>query len=542
MRARIPVPLKLVLLAVLVCTPAASAADWKGAPRGRLPRTVVPLGYTMKLTVDPRQRGLDGESTIHIRIAEPTTRIWMHGGDLTIREATLTPVGGGKPVTRLRAGNAGAGGVLALTAAKPLAVGEAELHFKWRASSESPLIGAYRMEYAGEKYVVTQMEPLGARRAFPCFDEPAFKTPWDLTLVVPEGDVAVANTRAIAEEPLPGGKKSVRFATTAALPTYLVAFAVGPFDVVEWQPVPPTPQREKPLPLRGIAVKGRGKDFTYALENTAAIVKALEEYFGIGYPFDKLDLFAAPDFGYGAMENAGLITYKDELILIDDKSPTGLRLAFWGTHAHEVSHQWFGNLVTMPWWDDLWLNESFATWIATKVVKQLHPEFHPERYQVHETLEAMETDDLASTRRIHEPIDDYTEVASAFDSISYAKGGAVLSMFEAYVGEERFRDAIRAHIQRFAGGSATSADLMRSIAAATDEPEAVVNAFLSFTEQPGVPLVDVKVRCEGPVGQVSLSQKRSLPLGSTASANQKWGFRCASAPPTRPGGSAPACC
>ncbi|MFN7954925.1 MAG: M1 family metallopeptidase [bacterium] len=494
----------------------------KDAPRGRLPATVAPLRYTMKLTIDPHQDGLEGESTIRVKIAEETRRIWLHGGDLAIREVSLTPAAGGGPATRLRAANAGAGGVLALTAPKAMPAGEADLHFKWRAKFDTPLLGAYRMEWGGEKYVVTQMEPLGARHAFPCFDEPGFKTPWDLTLVIPEGDVAVANSPALGEEKLAGGRKSVHFATTQPLPTYLIAFGVGPFDVVEWKPVPPTPQRSTPLPLRGIAVRGRGKDFAYALENTAAIVTALEDYFGIAYPFEKLDLLAAPDFGYGAMENAGLITYKDVFILIDDKTPTGLKLAYWGTHAHEVSHMWFGDLVTMPWWDDLWLNESFATWMASKIVGQLHPEFHPERYQMHETVDAMETDDLAATRRIHEPIDDFTEVMSAFDSISYAKGGAVLSMFEAFVGPERFRDAIRAHIRRFAGGSATSADLMRSIAAATDRPDAVVKAFQSFTDQPGVPAVDVRVKCEGGVGQVSLAQKRSLPLGSTVTAAQSW--------------------
>ncbi len=507
---------------VLAVAGTAAAKDMKDPPRGKLPATVAPLRYTMTLTIDPRKDGLEGESTIRVKVAESTHRIWMHGGDLAIREATLTPTAGAATATRLTATDAGAGGVLMLTARTTIPEGEADLHFKWRAKFDTPLLGAYRMEWGGEKYVVTQMEPLGARHAFPCFDEPTFKTPWDLTLVVPETDVAVANAPAASEEKLADGRRAVRFATTAPLPTYLIAFAVGPFDVVEWKPVPPTPERSTPLRLRGIAVKGRGKDFTYALENTAAIVTALERYFGMAYPFEKLDLLAAPDFGYGAMENAGLITYKDVLILIDESTPTGLRLAYWGTHAHEVSHMWFGDLVTMKWWDDLWLNESFATWMATKVVTELHPEFHPERYHMAETLEAMETDDLAATRRIHEPIDDYTEVMSAFDSISYAKGGAVLRMFEAFVGPERLRDAIRAHIRRFAGGSATSADLMRSIASTTDQPEALVKAFASFIDQPGVPVVDARVKCEGGVGQVSLTQERSLPLGSTASTAQQW--------------------
>ncbi len=523
LKARLTVAARsLIVLAVCAAAPVARAADMKDAPRGRLPRTVLPLHYTQTLTIDPRVDSFDGESTIRVNITEPTTRIWMHGGDLDIHDATLTGPDGKGAMSKLAHANAGAGGVLALTSPKPIPAGEVELHFRWRGRFTTPLLGAYRMEWKGERYVITQMEALGARHTFPCFDEPSFKTPWDLTIVAPADDVTVANTRAISEDKLPGGKKRVRFATTEALPSYLIAFGVGPFDVVEAPPIPPTPQRATPLPLRGIAVRGRGVDLKYTLDNTPAIVKAEENYFGIGFPFDKLDLLAAPEFGYGAMENAGLITFRDNLILINDQSPTDLRQAFWGVVAHEVSHQWFGNLVTMPWWDDLWLNESFATWFASKMVMELRPEQHAERYQMRQALHAMETDELASTRRIHEPIDEFTDIEAAFDSISYAKGGAVLEMFEAYLGADKFRDAIRAHLHRFARGNATSADLMQSLGAATDQPEAMVRAFRSFTDQPGVPLVDLEMRCDQGAGQLSVHQRRSLPLGSTAKADAMW--------------------
>src|SRR5690606_35355152 len=242
------------------------------------------------------------------------------------------------------------------------------------------------------------------------------------------------------------------------------------------------------------------------------------------YPFAKLDNLAAPDFWAGAMENAGLVVYRDALMFPNEESAVGRRQAFWGVSAHELAHQWFGNLVTMKWWDDLWLNEGFATWMGNKIHGQLQLEAHTDRSLLEGAIGAMGADSLASTRRVHEPIKDFTDIQSAFDGITYQKGGAILNMFEQYVGEEQFRTGVRNYLKDHARGNATSADLIASVAAGTDAPEALARSFPSFIDQPGVPFVQVDVDCSGAKPALVLSQSRYLPLGSTASTGGQWGI------------------
>src|SRR5690606_14299912 len=263
---------------------------------------------------------------------------------------------------------------------------------------------------------------------------------------------------------------------------------------------------------------------TYSLANTPAIVLALEEYFGTEYPFAKLDNLAAPDFWAGAMENAGLIVYRDSLMFPDEKSAVGRRQAFWGVSAHELAHQWFGDLVTMEWWDDLWLNEGFATWMGNKIHGQLQPDAHTDRGLLEGAIYAMGADSLASTRRVHEPIKDFTDIQSAFDGITYQKGGATLNMFEQYIGEEQFRTGIREYLKAHARGNATSADLIASVAAQSDAPEAIAEAFSSFIDQPGVPFLEVDLDCSGDKPALVLEQRRYLPLGSAAGGEGQWGI------------------
>lgn len=516
---RAPAPFALSLLAAALC--AAGAARAADVPTGPLPRTVVPELVSLELRLDPRQQRFSGSTRIDASVAEPTDVVWMHGRGLKIDSATA--VLDGDLRIPLQASEADVSGVLKLQAPAPLPAGKARIEIAYSAPF-GELQGAYRVKPDGHDYVVTQMEPLGARNTFPGFDEPSFKQPWEIALVVPKDDVAVANTAQTRTEDLGDGWKKVSFARTEALPSYLIAFAVGPWDVPEGPDIPANGVRDTPIKLRGIAAKGQGERMRYSLANTGAIVDALERYFDIPYPFDKLDNVAAPDFWAGAMENAGLIVYRDSLMFPDERSPVAQRQSFWGVSAHELAHQWFGDLVTMRWWDDLWLNEGFATWMGNKIHGQLQPQAHTDRGLLEGAVRAMDADSLASSRRIHQPIGDFTEIQSAFDGITYQKGGATLNMFEQFIGAEKFRDGIRQYLRRHARGNATSADLIAAVAAQGEDPAAIDAAFKSYIDQPGVPFLQIELDCGAGKPVLELRQLRYLPLGSTAQAAQTWGI------------------
>ena len=512
--------LSLLASAVLVATGLAHADGT--VPTGPLPRNVVPSLVSLELRLDPKQARFSGTTRIEATVAQPTGVIWMHARDLAIGKAEALLADGTR--VALSASDEHVSGVLKLTAARVIPAGDITLEIAYDAPF-GQLQGAYKVNPDGHDYVVTQMEALGARNTFPGFDEPSFKQPWDITLIVPQGDVAVANSAETRTEVLPGGWKKVSFDRTEALPSYLIAFAVGPWDLQPGPDIAPRGARTTPIKLRGVAARGQGGRMAYSLANTPAIVHALEDYFGTPYPFDKLDNVAAPDFGAGAMENAGLIVYRDSLMFPDETSSVRERQSFWGVSAHELAHQWFGDLVTMPWWDDLWLNEAFATWMGNKIHGQLRPEAHTDRGILEGGLGAMGVDSLASTRRIHQPINDFTEIQNAFDGITYQKGGAVLAMIENYVGQTQFRDGVRAYLKAHARGNATSTDLIDAIAAQSKDPAGVKAAFLSFIDQPGVPFVKVDLDCRaGKKPALELRQQRYLPLGSTASADQAWGI------------------
>ncbi len=499
-------------------SPAATAGD---VPTGPLPRTVVPSEVALRLTMDPAQARFSGRVDISVDVASATDTIWMHGKGLEITRAVYMPENGRNQA--LSAAEVDVSGVLKLTAPQAIQPGRGVIAIDYTAPY-GELQGAYKVKPDGRDYVMTQMEPLGARTTFPGFDEPSFKQPWRMTLVVPDGDVAVANAPEVETVDLDGPMKQVVFAKTEALPSYLIAFAVGPWDVVDGPDIPANGERTGAVKLRGIAAAGQGGRMRYSLANTPGIVTALEDYFGIPYPFAKLDNLAAPDFWAGAMENAGLIVYRDSLMFPDETSAVGRRQSFWGVSAHELAHQWFGDLVTMRWWDDLWLNEGFATWMGNKIHGQLQPGAHTDRGLLEGALYAMGADSLASTRRVHEPIRDFTDIQSAFDGITYQKGGAVLNMFEQYIGPEQFRTGIRNYLKAHARGNATSADLIASVAAQSDAPEAIASAFSTFIDQPGVPFVHVDLDCSGAKPALLLSQQRYLPIGSTAKDEGEWGI------------------
>ncbi len=501
--------------------PAASAPA-EEVPTGRLPQGVTPLRYALDLELDPDKDGFTGTASIAVRLDKPAATIWLHGRDLAVDSVTAVPANG-TPVPGTWA-QANKDGVARVSFPAALPAGRHTLVLRYKADYDKRLSGIYKTTDAGRHYLFSQFQAISARKAWPGFDEPRFKTPFDISVTVKAGDTAVSNTGVLREEALPDGRRKVVFRTTEPLPTYLLAFAVGPLDVVEGPALPPNAVRKHPVPLRGVAAKGKGKGerMRRALAETGAMVEVLERYFGMPYPFDKLDLIAAVDFGAGAMENAGAIVYAERRILVGDETPAAELRAYANTHMHELAHMWFGDLVTPAWWDDLWLNESFATWMAAKAVAEWQPGQGLERVVQGDAIEAMDLDSLASTRRIRQPIDSVNDISNAFDAITYRKGGGVLNMVERYLGPDRFREAVRTHLKRHAGGVATSEDFFRSVADTAGDPR-LVEVLKAFVGQTGVPLVSADWTCDaGGKATVTLTQSRYAPLGSAIEAKQAW--------------------
>jgi cytosol alanyl aminopeptidase len=498
----------------------APPASAESAPKLRLPDDTHPTGYQLALDIDPTQPRFSGRATIAVRLDRARQQLWLHGRNLHVTSATVRPAATGVPL-KATWQELPPDGFARLSLPQPIGPGAATIEIAYDAPFNDRLVGLYKAREDGVDYAFTQFEAIDARWAFPCFDEPVFKTPFEVTLTVPADDVAVSNALAVDEARIEGGKKRVRFAPTRPLPTYLVAFAVGPFDVVEHAPLPPNDVRKRPLPFRGITPRGRGAEIKVALDAAAGLLAEEERYFGIEYPYDKLDHIAVPDFAHGAMENAGAITYREDALLYrEGKSPFTQRHHIYEVMAHEMAHQWFGDLVTLRWWTDAWLNESFATWMAARSVDAWSPA-ESERIEVQRRANgAMSVDSLAAARSIRQPVNATGDIWSQFDSLTYQKGAAVLGMFERWMGEETFRRGVSAYLRAHAFGGGSTEDLLRSCSDAAGRD--VAPAFQTFIEQTGVPLVEASLTCDGGTAALALRQSRYLPLGSTAEHNQRW--------------------
>jgi len=473
-----------------------------GAPLGQLPTDVSPLHYTIDLKILPEEKGYDGTVAIELDLKTAKREIYLHGQDLDVTQMIARRAGGEEVkgvYTQVHDS-----GVAKLTFEEELPAGKVTVSMPFKTTFNPEPDALTSMTDSGDKYAWTQFEANSARRAFPSFDEPRFKTPFDITLTAKEADAVVTNTLPVKEEKLEGGLKKITFATTEPLPTYLIAFAVGPYDVTEGPTVPAFKGRP-PVPLRGLTVKGKGDRVIYALRHTPPLMRWLEDYFAAPFPYPKLDIIAPPNFLAGGMENAGAITYTERGILLDDASSIRQKRYFMLLHAHEVAHQWFGDLVTPKWWNDIWLNEAFASWMGNKASLAVWPEGEFARETIHDALDVMDTDSLSSARAIRQPIETNDDIANAFDGLTYDKGGAVLQMFESYLGEDAFREGVRTHMRRFAHGTADVRDFMESLAQGSGKPE-VVPAFETFLNQPGVPLVRVKSTCSDRDLIVELSQ------------------------------------
>lgn len=491
-------------------------------PTGRLPGLARPTMYWLELTIDPDQPNFNGKVTINVELDTPTQHLWLHGRDITAQSVSAK-LADDKVISGSYE-EVDPTGVAKLTFNNPLPAGKFDLTIQYQAPFNESLEGLYRVNDGGLNYAFTQFEATSARLAFPAFDEPAFKVPFNYTITVRSEHKAFTSTPAVSETDLGNGWKRIVYARSKPMPTYLVAFAVGDFDVVEWKAIPPTKVREREIPLRGIATKGKGKKLTYALENTKDILNGLEEYFQIPYPYAKLDIVAVPDFNFGAMENVGLITYREQLLLFDDTISLDQKRAYINVHAHELAHQWFGNLVTPEWWDDIWLNEAFATWMAHVSNNNVYPEQKFRQTLLERSLGAMRQDSLIHARQIRQPIASNHDIQSAFDSITYSKGGGVLSMIESFMTPEEFRAGIQHYMKKHEFGVATANDFITAIGEkSTKVPlETIRSAFNSFLEQPGIPYLEVELSCNNEQAMVNLTQSRYLPIGSKGSSQQSW--------------------
>jgi alanyl aminopeptidase len=482
-------------------------------PAFRLGEAAAPISYHAQLAIDPKQAEFDGQIRIELKFNRAVPLVWLNGTDLAIESAefqqgerriAVNVVPGGEDFIGFEAKGA------------PFAAGPATAVIRYRGKIEAVATeGLFRQEEKGEWYVVSQFEAIYARRAFPCFDEPGWKTPWRITIDAPAGNEVVSNTPEILASDLSGRAGWTRhdFATTKPLPAYLVAMAVGPFDVVDGG----TAGANKTA-LRYFAPKGRGAETRFAKEATPRLLELLEQYFGIPYPFEKLDAVVIPQtVGFGAMENVGMITYASHLLLATPREETvRFRQRYVSVGGHEIAHMWFGNLVTLAWWDDTWLNEAFASWMAPKVVAGYRPEWDNGINLGYARTNAIGADRLASARRIRNSVEAKTDVNGAFDSITYEKGSAVLSMFETWFTPQKFREGVKLFLTRHEYGNATSEDFVRALGEASGQGAAALKTFNAFIEQPGMPLIDVSLDCGARAASIEVLQRRFRPVGSTA--------------------------
>jgi alanyl aminopeptidase len=495
----------IVSLCLLGCAQAAPTVE---APKLRLGDGVRPSRYAVDLTIVPDRDTFRGVVDINVEIHAPSPAIWLSATTLQIQDASFRSDSGVQTASVLPGGNDFTG----LSFDRPIS-GRGVLHIAYEGKiSRNSSAGLFQMKDGDQWYVYSQFEPTDARRAFPCFDEPNFKVPWQLTLHVPKDDVALANTPSLSETNEADNMKAVKFKESKPLPSYLIALAVGRFDVVDAGKVGKTP-------LRIITPRGKASEAKSAVETIPQLLKLLENYFGTPYPYEKLDSVVMPISNF-AMENVGLITYGSTLLLAKPGEDTinRQRDMAWVT-AHEMAHQWFGDLVTTAWWNDIWLNEAFATWMERKIVGEWKPEWHADVTAVNNRIVAMHQDSLISARKIRQPIDSNDDIANAFDGITYEKGAAVIQMFETWIGKEKFRKGIQLYVKQHANGNATAADFEAAISAAAGRN--IAPSFDSFLDQAGVPEVSATLDCTSKP-TLKLAQKRLLPIGSKGSAQQVW--------------------
>jgi aminopeptidase N len=487
-----------------------------GVHAQRLPQNVVPSNYKLSLDPDIGQQRFSGEETITVQLQQPTQEIVLNSLDLEISSAEAL-LGLDMAALPAQVTYDQPGEMVRLTFAKPVPKGIVGLHLKFSGKLTDGLRGLYLSKSARRQYAVTQFEGTYARMMFPGFDEPGFKSTVDLSVTADKSDTAISNGRVIKDEPVPGSERhKITFSTSPRMSTYLVALAIG-----DWQCLERTIDG---TPIRVCAEPDKKQYGQFALEAAAQSVHFYNQWYGIKYPFEKLDMLAIPDYEWGGMENTASIFYRDTALLMDEKTASVFSKRGHATVvAHEIAHQWFGDLVTAAWWDDIWLNEGFASWMERKPIMAWHPEWRLEEDEAATAQRVIGQDSLSAARAIHGDPRTSAEIKEMFDGITYKKGAAVLGMLESYVGPEVFRKGVNAYLQAHANGNATSADFWLAVAKISGKP--VDKIMPTFVMQPGVPLVTLIVGdCMVGSGGLTVKQERfylSPPTGEHR-ADTRW--------------------
>lgn len=477
-------------------------------PAQRLPRIAIPEHYDIHLSPDFSTDTFAGHVAIRVQLMQAADSITLHAAEIDFHEVTIASGGTRQAATVTLDGDRE---TVTLRVPQVIAAGPATIAIRYTGRLNDQLRGFYLSRANGREYAITQLEATDARRAFPSFDEPAMKATFALTATIDTRDTAISNGRLLSDTPGPGdGKHTLRFATTKRMSPYLVALAVGDWDCIAGG--------ADNIPIRICGTPNRRNELDFALESAEFTLRFFNRYFAIKYPFDKLDIVAVPDFSAGAMENTGAIFFREQFLVVPKNGGTTERRKQIAQYiGHEVAHQWFGDLVTMEWWDDIWLNEGFATWMERRPMQEWRPEWNAVLDEVRDTERATQLDSLRATRPVRTKVETPDEINEVFDAIAYQKTAAIIRMVEGYAGRESFRDGINTYLKKFAFANATGEGLWATLATATKKP--IDRVLASFISQSGIPLVTVRNQCTSGTTQLTLSQR---PVSQAMPASTLW--------------------
>jgi len=499
------------LMAALLAFATAAAAEplfsFDTTP-GKLPKTVVPSHYAIELAPDLQALTLAGSEVVDIDVREPLWRVELSAVDVAIDEASIDD-GAQRADVSLDPRTE----IATLAFANALTPGAHRLRLKFRAKINRFGRGLFFVDYPTangvKRMISTQLEPADARRIFPCWDEPAFKATFQLTVTLPQQFLAVSNMPVAKQEPAADGRKRIAFATTPKMSSYLFVLTAGDLERI-------TADADG-VTVGVVTTRGKAEQGRFALENATKLLTFYNDYFGQKYPLPKLDLIAVPGGFGGAMENWGGITFFESRLLFDPLTNSdAVRRGIFSVMAHEMAHQWFGDLVTTGWWNNLWLNEGFASWMQEKAAEHFYPQWKTWLNGYGQKQFAMALDARRTSHPIQQTVADQSEAMTAFDAITYNKGQAFIRMLENYLGPDAFRDGIRRYMAAHAYSNATTADLWQALEQAAGKPVAPIAA--SFTEQEGVPLVLAETICDGATQRLTLKQDRFAIVPASANA------------------------